>query len=177
MECRPRRLWQRPVLLCMGPSEDCVILAVHEHGSMSWRSLVSDNGFSKIRRQLELVRTAIRKEDRNAPVAALSRDNWDLLFSFVALDYAILNIDDTVSVLGNVMLVGDQHDRISFTVQAIEQRTDLVSGLRIQVSGGVVRQHDGRLIDQGAGDGHALPLSAGKFVRLVRHAGSHADGG
>ena len=47
-------------------------------------------------------------------------NNWGLFFSFVALDYAILNIDDTVSVLRDVMLVRDQHDRISFTVQAIE---------------------------------------------------------
>ena len=42
-----------------------------------------------------------------------------LSFAFVALDYTILNIHDTVGVLGDVMLVGDEHDGVALGVQAI----------------------------------------------------------
>ena len=38
---------------------------------------------------------------------------------------------------------------------------------RVQVAGGFVGQNDGRLVDQGAGDGHPLLLAAGKLVGMM----------
>jgi len=52
-----------------------------------------------------------------------------LALGFVFLDYAVPDGDDTVRVLGDVVLVGHEDDRIAFRVQAIKQRHDLVAGL------------------------------------------------
>ena len=68
------------------------------------------------------------------------------------------------------MFVGHQDDGVSLGVELIEQIHDLFAGLRIQVPGGLVGEDDGRVIDQGSGDGHALALSAGELVGLVVHA-------
>ncbi len=50
------------------------------------------------------------------------------------------------------------------------RRHDLVAGGRVEVAGGLVGQQDGGVVDQRAGDGHALALAAGKLVGLVVHA-------
>src|ERR1700683_4184321 len=99
-----------------------------------------------------------------APPAALL-----LALPLVALDDSVLDIHDAVSILGNVMLVCDQHDGISLAVQPVKKCHDLVSGCRVQVARRFVRQNDGRPIHQRASDGDALPLAAGKLIRFVRH--------
>jgi len=48
----------------------------------------------------------------------------------------------------------------------VEEGHDLVAGLGVEVSGGLVGEDDGGVIDQGAGDGDALALAAGEFVGL-----------
>ena len=45
----------------------------------------------------------------------------------------------------------------------------------IQISGRLVRQNNSRIVDQRAGDGDALLLTAGKFVRFVVDAIAEAD--
>jgi len=75
-----------------------------------------------------------------------------------------------VRVLGDVALVGDEHDRIALPVKTVEQGHDLGAGGRVKVSGGLVGQQDRRIVDQRPGDGDALPLSAGEFAGLVVHA-------
>src|ERR1019366_6331351 len=80
----------------------------------------------------------------------------------IAEDLAVANVDDAMRVLGDIVLVGDQDDGVALIVQTIEQRHNFHAGLRVQVAGGLVRQNDGRTVDQGASNGHALPLSAGQ---------------
>ena len=58
-----------------------------------------------------------------------------------------------MSVLGDVVLVGDQNNGVSALVELREKRHDFTAGLRIEVSGGLVCQDDGRLVDQSSGDG------------------------
>ena len=60
-------------------------------------------------------------------------------------------------------------------LQAVKQRHDLDAGLRVEVSGGFVGQDDRRLVHQRARNGDTLPLTAGELIRLVHHAGFHAD--
>ena len=48
---------------------------------------------------------------------------------FVFLDHAVPDGDDTVGVLGDVVFMCHEDDRIAFRVQAIKQRHDLVAGL------------------------------------------------
>jgi len=50
-------------------------------------------------------------------------------FFLVALDHSIFNVDHAVSIFRDVMLVGDQHDRVAFAVQAVKQCHDFASGL------------------------------------------------
>ena len=45
----------------------------------------------------------------------------------------------------------------------------------IEVAGGLIKQHQTRLIDQRAGDGHTLTLATGKLRRLVRQAMTKAN--
>ena len=46
----------------------------------------------------------------------------------------------------------------------------------VQVAGGLVRQHQVRLADKGAGDGDSLPFAAGQFRRAVRQPLAEAHG-
>jgi hypothetical protein len=48
---------------------------------------------------------------------------------FIFLDHAVPDGDDTMRVLGDIVFMGHEDDRIAFRVQAIEQRHDLVAGL------------------------------------------------
>ena len=54
---------------------------------------------------------------------------WCLSFHFVALDYSVLDVDDAVSISGDVIFMGDQDDRIALRMKAIEERHDFVAGL------------------------------------------------
>ena len=63
-------------------------------------------------------------------------------------------------VFGDVVFVGDQHDGVAFAMQAIEERHDLVAGLRVEVAGRFVGEDDRRPIDQRTRDGNALALTA-----------------
>jgi len=95
----------------------------------------------------------------------------------IAGDDAVADGDDAVSVLGDVWLMGDEDDGVSLGVEVVEEGHDLVAGLGIQVAGGFVGEDDGGPIDEGSGDGDALALATGEFIRLVHHAGAEIDGG
>src|SRR3974390_1676697 len=95
----------------------------------------------------------------------------------VAEHLAVFDVDDAVSILGNVMLVRHQDDGVALLMQAIKQRHDLDAGLRVQVSRGLVGQDDRWAIDQRASDRDSLTLTAGELVGLVVHARLHAHRG
>ena len=63
-------------------------------------------------------------------------------FPFVSRDQAVLEVDDAVSVLGDVVLVGDEHDGVSLGSQAVKHRHDFGAGLRVEVAGGFVGEND-----------------------------------
>src|SRR5215471_1631765 len=60
-------------------------------------------------------------------------------------------------------------------MQFIEQRHDFVASLRVKVSGRLVSQNDGRIVNQCTGDCDALTLTTGELIRLVQHAGAESD--
>src|SRR4051795_4477193 len=72
-------------------------------------------------------------------------------------------------VLGDVRLVGDQDHGVARPMELVEEQHDLLGRGRIEVAGGLVGEQDRRLVDQGAGDGHALALAAGQLVGLGGH--------
>ncbi len=91
-------------------------------------------------------------------------------------DGAVADGDDAVGVLGDVGLVGDEDDGVALGVEIVEEGHDLVAGLGVEVSGGLVGEDDGGMVDQSAGDGDPLALAARELVGFVHHAGAEVDG-
>ena len=83
-----------------------------------------------------------------------------MLDGFVFLDLAVPHVNDAVGVHGNVELVRYQNDRVAFPVKALEQSHNFHTGRRIQVSGGLIRQQNRRVVHQCSRNRHALPLTA-----------------
>ena len=75
-------------------------------------------------------------------------------------DEAVPQADDAVGVLlGQLGVVGD-HDHETVFGDVLQQLHDLNAGLTVQCAGRLVGQQDVGVVDEGAGDGHALHLSA-----------------
>jgi len=58
----------------------------------------------------------------------------------------------------------------------VEECHDLVACFGVEVTGGLVGEDDGGVIDEGSCDGDALTLSTGELVGLMGHTGTEADG-
>ena len=76
---------------------------------------------------------------------------------------------------GDVAVVGDQHDRAPGAVELLQQGDDGVAVAAVEVAGRLVGEHDRRLADEGAGDGHALALAAGQRAGPVAGPGRQPD--
>jgi DNA-binding NarL/FixJ family response regulator len=61
----------------------------------------------------------------------------------------ILNADIPAAVLGNLRVVGDEDNRASLGVQALEEHQDLERGTGIQVAGSLIRKDHRRIVHQG----------------------------
>ena len=81
-------------------------------------------------------------------------------FGGVGDDVAVEHLDPPGHAGGDGLVVGDDHDGRALLVQVVEEGQDGGAGGLVQVAGGFVGQHDGRLADQGPGDRHALALAA-----------------
>ena len=68
---------------------------------------------------------------------------------------------------GDVVVVGDEQDRLAARVQAAEQLEHLVAALGVERTGRLVGQQQRRLVGQGAGDGQPLALAAGQRRRAT----------
>ena len=95
--------------------------------------------------------------------------------AFVRLNQSVAETDDPFGVRGDVVLVRHHDDRASLVVQPGEQLHDLQGRFRVQVAGGFIRQNEIRIVDQAAGDGHALLLAAGQLRRPVPQPLAQAD--
>src|SRR6266567_1595764 len=85
----------------------------------------------------------------------------------IAFDLAVAQPDGAARVVGHVGVVGDQDEGFALRVECVEELHDLGPGRGVEVAGGFVREDNERVIDQRAGDGHALLLAAGKLEGLV----------
>ena len=59
--------------------------------------------------------------------------------------------------------------------EAAEELHDRAAGAGVELAGRLVGEQEGGLIGEGAGDGDALLLAAGEFVRAVLRAVAEAD--
>ena len=76
-------------------------------------------------------------------------------------DAAVLYHQDLVGVLDGGQPVGDGEDGLSFR-QGGQGLLDQVLILRVREGGGLVQNHDGRVLQNRPGDGDALALAAGE---------------
>ena len=67
---------------------------------------------------------------------------FDEYHRFVTLDLTIANVNYTMGMQGNVVLVGNQNDGVAFVMQTLEQRHDFVAGGRIEIAGRFIGQKD-----------------------------------
>src|SRR5262245_1524102 len=78
----------------------------------------------------------------------------------VVFYFAVADMDGAVGEGRDVGFVGDEHDGVAGFVQALEQPHDLGAGFRVEVAGRLVGEQDRRVVDERAGDGDALTLTA-----------------
>src|SRR5262249_37959440 len=67
-------------------------------------------------------------------------------------DEAVAEHHRALRVLGDVRLVRDENDRLAVVVEPLEDRHDLLRGLRVEVSGRLVGQDELGIVDQRPGD-------------------------
>ena len=91
-----------------------------------------------------------------------------LTASFLPDDPPVPDINPLPGVAGDVRLVSD-HDQgdLFLLIELREDVHDLRARLGVQVSGRLVRQDQGGIVQQRPGDGDPLLLAAGKLVGLV----------
>ena len=83
---------------------------------------------------------------------------------FRADDLAVAHVDDAVPELGGFWVMGDhQHGLAQLLVGLAQHFQDDVGILRVEIAGRFVGQDYGGLVDQSAGQGDALLLTARKF--------------
>ena len=89
-------------------------------------------------------------------------------------DPAVAHADDAVAGLGNLVVVGDEQDRLTARVQASEELEHLVAALGVERAGRLVGEEQRRLVGERTGDREPLALPAGehagRFLRLVGEA-------
>src|SRR5688500_7510709 len=104
------------------------------------------------------------------------------LIAPVLQNLAVLQAHDALPVRGDVGLVRDDDDRLTVSVQLVEQREDLGARLRVEVTGRLVGEQARRIRDERARDRDALALAARELIRQVvgavcePHAREHALG-
>ena len=122
---------------------------------------------ASVRRGGEAVPASVGSRRAGAPRA--------VVVAHVGLDVAVAHADDAPGPGGDVVFVRDHDDRLAGLVELGQQLHDLVAGLRVEVAGRLVGQDDVRVVDQDAGDGHALLLAAGELHRPVVEPVAQAD--
>ena len=91
-------------------------------------------------------------------------------------DAAVAQHDEAVADRGGVGIMGDHHDGLVELVHGVAQQLQhLRAGLRVEVAGGLVGEHDGRPRDERARDRDTLLLSAGHLGRAVLAPVGEAD--
>src|SRR5262245_2033143 len=90
--------------------------------------------------------------------------------TFVRRDEAVTKHDDETRMRCDVRFVRDHYHRLTRVRETLEDAHDLFGRLRVEVTRRLVGEQHGRIVHQGARDGDALTLAAGKLVRTVVHA-------
>ena len=93
----------------------------------------------------------------------------------VGADHAVAQVDDARGILFRKFGVVGDHDHEAVLGHVLEQVHDLHGRVRIERAGRLVGQDDVRVVDQCAGDRHALHLAAGQLVWLLVDVFAESD--
>jgi len=94
------------------------------------------------------------------------------------LDASIDELDLAIGGGSNRLAVGDEEDGgFFFASETSDEFDDGVTRGGVEIAGGFVGEKNRRLVDEGAGDGGALKLSARKLVGAMVGAIGELDGG
>ena len=95
---------------------------------------------------------------------------------FLLDDLAVVHAGDAVGVGEDAVVVGDDdHGAVRRAGDVAEEFEHDLAVLGIERGGGFVADDERRFVDQRAGDGDALLLAAGEFVRAFLPALAEAD--
>ena len=93
----------------------------------------------------------------------------------VADDFAVCKLQDPVAVFfGKIPIVRDDDDQLLFG-QLFEKPEQLFARLFVERTRRLVRKQDGRVLDERAGNGNALLLTARKLFGRALFVALHAD--
>ena len=96
----------------------------------------------------------------------------------LGLDATIDELDLAIGGGGNRLAVGDKKDGgFLFASEASDKFDDGVTGGGVEIAGGFVGEKNRGLVDEGAGDGGALKLSARELVGAMVGTIGELDGG
>ena len=79
-------------------------------------------------------------------------------------DLPVPHLNDPPRDRGSFRVVRDHYDRLfELLIQTLQHFQDLLRGSRVQAACRFVSENDGRMVDQGACNGHSLLLSTRQF--------------
>ena len=85
-------------------------------------------------------------------------------------------MEDDPGPFGRARIVADHQDCLAvFLRKPVDDVHDLVGAFAVEVAGRFVTEKEGRIGDDGPGDGHPLLLSAGQLAGIVLHAVGQSD--
>src|SRR6266566_4810686 len=89
---------------------------------------------------------------------------------------AVPDVEDAIGDVRDPSVVGDNDDGLlEILVQSLEQVEDFLARLRVELSCGLVREKQGRIVRQGDRDGDPLLLAAAQLVRPMARTLGEAD--
>src|SRR5687767_12874541 len=92
------------------------------------------------------------------------------------LEHAVLQHQHAAGARGEVLIMRHQHERRAAPLREAHHGVEhLVRSLRIEVAGGLIGQHAGRLGHHGTRERAALALAARELARQVLDARAEAD--
>src|SRR5688572_15601778 len=89
------------------------------------------------------------------------------LISFIGFNETIPEPDDTVSMVGYILFVCNQHNGIAIGMYLVKDLHDLIRSFCIKITSWLISKNDRRIIYQCSCNRHPLTLSTTQFIWLV----------
>src|ERR1035441_1132268 len=117
-----------------------------------------------------MVRRLLRKIFLNARSKNLA--TADSFGQVIGNDLSVAEADDALGVFEQARIVGGEDEgKAEAAVESVHQVDELGGVVRVEVGGGLVGQHQGGAMHDGAGHGDALTLAAGEQGGALLGAG------